>query len=202
MKEKANRSAIIGCLIGLTGVSFLVLPSFSSQMNMLWAAGCLAVIFGEVFFASSTVYAKHVGKKFESVSPFALNAAQMIYGGLLMILLSLFTENIHLNAFQSIASVGSIVYLIFIGSMLGHSLYYWLVVRTNPVFPSTWLYISPLIAVVIGVLFYNEYFSWMAGAGVITILLGSFLVNWQTLRLLLRKRFVWRRRTTVHTEKL
>ncbi|WNB91140.1 EamA family transporter [Bacillus sp. NEB1478] len=200
-KKKGSRSAVIGCIIGLSGVAFLVLPGLSSEINIKWAAGCLAVIVGEMFFAYGTIFGKQVSSKFHSTTPFALNAAQMIYGGLLMILLSVFTENIHLEAFQNAAAIGSLVYLIFFGSILGHSLYYWLVARTNPVFPSTWLYISPLIAVVIGVSFYNEYFSWWTGVGVITILIGSLLVNWETLRELLNRKNMLRKGTVVTVEK-
>jgi drug/metabolite transporter (DMT)-like permease len=72
--------------------------------------------------------------------------------------------------------------------MVGHSLYYWLVSRTNPVFPSTWLYISPVIAVIIGVIFYNEYISWLTGVGVLSILIGSLLVNFETLQKLLKRK--------------
>jgi drug/metabolite transporter (DMT)-like permease len=201
MKEKGSRSALIGCFIGLIGVAFLVSPGFSDEINVIWAVGCLAVIVGEVFFASGTVYAKKVTKKFDTTSPFALNAAQMIYGGLLLFLTSFLTETIDLKSFQSTASIGSLVYLIVFGSMVAHSLYYWLVARTNPVFPSTWLYISPLIAVVIGVVFYHEYISWVTGIGALTILAGSFLVNWETLSGLLKKRDMLKKGTAIQLEK-
>jgi drug/metabolite transporter (DMT)-like permease len=144
-------------------------------------------VIGEAFYASGTLYAKHVIGKFKSISPIALNAAQMLHGGLLLMILSLFTETIELKDFQSTASMGSLIYLIVFGSMVGHSLYYWLVSRTNPVFPSTWLYISPVIAVVIGVLFYNEYISWLTGVGVLSIMIGSLLVNYETVQKLFRK---------------
>lgn len=84
------------------------------------------------------------------VSPIALNAAQMMYGGVLLFILSLATENVHPEFLLSYETAGSLLYLIVIGSMVGHSLFYWLVAKTNPVFPSTWLYISPPIAVGVG----------------------------------------------------
>lgn len=150
--------------------------------------GCFAIILGEVFYASGTIYTKHVIRKFETTSPIALNAAQMMHGGILLIILSFFTEHIQLDDLLSPASIGSLLYLIIFGSMIGHSIYYWLVSQTNPVFPSTWLYISPLIAVILGVTFYHEYISWLTGIGTLTIVVGTVLVNFETLRELLWKK--------------
>ncbi|MGI2295689.1 DMT family transporter [Paenibacillus sp. GXUN7292] len=185
LKQKGNRKSFIGCVVGVIGVTFLILPSFSIEISPFWMVACLAIILGEVFYASGTIYTKHVIRKFETTSPIALNAAQMMHGGILLLLLSFFTENIQLDYLISPASIGSLLYLTIVGSMIGHSIYYWLVSRTNPVFPSTWLYISPLIAVILGVAFYHEYISWLTGIGTLTIIAGTVLVNFETLRKLL-----------------
>ena len=182
MKQKGNRKSLIGCIVGVIGVTFLILPSFSIEISPFWMVGCFAIISGQVFYASGTIYTKHVIRKFEKTSAIALNAAQMMHGGILLIILSFFTENIQLDYLLSPASIGSLLYLIVFGSMIAHSIYYWLVSRTNPVFPSTWLYISPLIAVILGVIFYHENISWLTGIGTLTIIVGTVLVNFETLR--------------------
>ncbi|MFF2796620.1 DMT family transporter [Lysinibacillus xylanilyticus] len=188
LKQKGSWKSFIGCVVGVIGVTLLILPSFSLDISPFWMVGCFAIILGEFFYASGTIYSKHVIRKFETTSPIALNAAQMMHGGILLIILSFFTENIQLDYLLSPASIGSLLYLTIFGSMIGHSIYYWLVSRTNPVFPSTWLYISPLIAVMLGVTFYHEYISWLTGIGTLTIIVGTVLVNFETLRkLLLRK---------------
>jgi len=182
MKQKGNWKSFIGCGVGVIGVMLLILPSFSIEISPFWMVGCFAIILGEVFYASGTIYSKHVIRKFETTSPIALNAAQMMHGGILLIFLSFFIENIQFDYLLSPASIGSLLYLTIFGSMIGHSIYYWLVSRTNPVFPSTWLYISPLIAVMLGVIFYHEYISWLTGIGTLTIIVGTVLVNFETLR--------------------
>ncbi|MEH7354349.1 EamA family transporter [Neobacillus drentensis] len=196
MKQKGNRKSLIGCVVGVIGVTFLILPSFSIEISPLWMVGCLAVIIGQVFYASGTIYTKHVIRKFENTSAIALNAAQMMHGGILLIILSFFTENIQFDYLLSSASIGSFLYLTIFGSMIAHSIYYWLVSRTNPVFPSTWLYISPLIAVILGVIFYHEYISWLTGIGTLTIIIGTGLVNFETLRELF-----WGKRTVLQDVK-
>lgn len=87
----------------------------------------------------------------------------------------------------ALGAFGSLLYLIVAGSMMGHTIYYWLVAKTNPLFPSTWLYISPLIALALGICLYDESFSWTILAGAAAIVIGIVLVNIGSLRQLARK---------------
>ncbi|WP_410513796.1 EamA family transporter [Paenibacillus sp. BR2-3] len=187
LRQKAPALSLYGCLIGFVGVLLLVLPSLSLDVSSLWLIGCAVILIGECGYASGTLYSKKVIAAFPDVSPIALNAAQMMYGGTLMLILSFFTENVQPEFLFSFKAAGSLLYLIVMGSMVGHSLYYWLVAKTNPVFPATWLYVSPPIAVGVGVLFYNEAVSWITLLGVATIIVGTVLVNGNALKHLILK---------------
>jgi drug/metabolite transporter (DMT)-like permease len=188
LRQKAPMHSLYGCIIGLVGVLLLVLPNLSMDVSPLWLIGCAAILIGECCYATGALYSKKVINSMSEVSPIAMNAAQMMYGGAMMFILSLFTEEVHLESFQSFQTIGSLLYLIVIGSMVGHTLFYWLVAKTNPVFPSTWLYISPPIAVGVGVLFYDETVSWITLFGIITIIAGTVLVNAGALRQLIVRR--------------
>ncbi|MFZ3587708.1 DMT family transporter [Bacillus sp. DJP31] len=177
VREKATKLSLLGCFIGVFGVFLLILPSFSIEMSLLWLLGCILVIVGEVSFAAGTLYSKRVSQSFKDISSIALNSVQMMHGGVLLIILSLFTEQVQMEQLTSFHALGSLVYLMFVGSMIGHTLYYWLVVNTNPVFPSTWLYVSPIIAIIFGALFYNELITPMIVLGAVTIMIGTILVN-------------------------
>ncbi|MBJ8193768.1 EamA family transporter, partial [Bacillus cereus] len=69
-----------------------------------------------------------------------------------------------------------------------HTLFYWLMERTNPLFPTTWLYISPPIAVGLGALLYGEHVSWWMLAGVLLIVTGLILMNNGIIRLVNRRK--------------
>ncbi|MFC4320452.1 DMT family transporter [Litchfieldia salsa] len=187
LRYKTSKLAILGCLIGFIGVIVLLLPSFSFEVSLFWFIGCVLILIGEIGYASGTLYSRNVIVRFKETSPIALNAAQMVIGGLMLILLSFFTETMTLESLGSWNSIGSLVYLIIFGSMIGHSLYYWLVAKTDPLFPSTWLYISPLIAIVLGVVFYQEKMSGFMWVGVITIIIGVVLVNFSGLKILIKR---------------
>jgi len=188
LRQKAPIHSLYGCIIGFIGVLLLVLPNLSMDVSTLWLIGCVAILIGEFAYATGALYSKKVINSMSEVSPIAMNAAQMMYGGAMMFILSLFTEDVHPAFLLSFQTAGSLLYLIVIGSMVGHTLFYWLVAKTNPVFPSTWLYISPPIAVGVGVLFYHETVSWITLLGVITIITGTVLVNAGALRQLILKR--------------
>ncbi|WP_027415445.1 DMT family transporter [Aneurinibacillus terranovensis] len=187
LRQKTSVKSMYGCFIGFAGVLFLLLPSVSVHVSLFWVMGCIGILIGEICYSSGALYSKRVIPRFPDTSPIALNAAQMMYGGAMLLVLSFFTEHVHVNAMLTLNAVSSLLYLIIVGSMLAHSIFYWLVAKTNPVFPATWLYISPLIALGLGVLLYNEVVSWVALIGVFTILIGIVLVNIDALRSLIRK---------------
>lgn len=182
LKQKATIQSILGCALGIIGVLLLVQQSFSMDISSFWILGCIAIIIGEVFYAAGTIYTRKVTKLFKETSPIALNSVQMMYGGVLLLFLAIFTEDVQFSSVLQPASAGSLIYLIVLGSMIGHSLYYWLVSKTNPVFPSTWLYISPIVAMALGVMFYQEYFSFVTGLGAVIIIIGIILINFDNLR--------------------
>ena len=47
-------------------------------------------------------------------------------------------------------------------------------IKTNPVFPSTWLYVSPLIAIIVGYIILGEPLNPTMGMGACLILIGVF----------------------------
>ncbi|MGF9818927.1 DMT family transporter [Brevibacillus agri] len=187
-RQKLSASSWAGCLIGFGGVILLLLPGLTFSFSMLWVAGCIAVLFGQVFYSAGAVYSRRVSQQFKDVSPITLNAAQMMYGGILLLIASAFTEQVHMEFLLSPQAVLSLLYLIFVGSMMGHTIFYWLVAKTNPVFPSTWLYISPLIALALGVALYQEPLYLSSLTGGIAIIAGIVMINWKTLQQLVAKK--------------
>ncbi|MDF2938560.1 MAG: transporter [Paenibacillaceae bacterium] len=187
-RRRAHFTSAAGCAIGFAGVFVLMLPGLQLDFSSMWLAGCLVVLLGEVCYSGGALYSKSVMDRQPEASPLALNAAQMLFGGILLLVLSLFVEQPRPGQIFSLPALGSILYLTVAGSMIGHSLFYWLNAKTNPVFPSTWLYISPLIAMGLGSAVYGEAFSWISAAGALIILTGIILVNLRSLQALLRGR--------------
>ncbi|WP_340027161.1 EamA family transporter [Paenibacillus sp. FSL H7-0940] len=177
LRQKTSARMIVGCLIGFTGVVLVVLPGVSLGAGSLFMWGCIAVLVGEVCYSAGALYSKKVIHQFKEASPVAINAVQMMYGGLLLSLLSVGTESWNMSALDWVPAVSSVIYLTVIGSMVGHSLFYWIMSRTNPLFPATWLYISPPIAVGLGAVVYGEHVSWVTWVGVVLVVSGLLAMN-------------------------
>lgn len=185
-KAKSTARTVAGCLLGFSGV-LLLLSDLSPSTGGAWISGGLVILAGEICYAAGTLYSRKVIQRFPEASPIALNAAQMMHGGFLLLMLSLLTEPIHAAGLPAVAALGSLVYLIVMGSMVAHSLYYWLVAKTNPVFPSTWLYISPMIAMAAGAVLYHERITWLSVAGMITIIAGTLIANLDSILRVIRR---------------
>lgn len=106
----------------------------------------------------------------------------MMYGGAALLLLSLFSEQVQWNGILTLPAIGSVLYLTMVGSMLGHSLYAWLLKATNAFFPSTWLFVSPIIALGLGAFLYDEAISSYSIIGSMLIIGGILIVNLPELR--------------------
>jgi len=187
MRHKPTIHALLGCVIGFLGVVLMLVPGISVSASVWVIVGSIVIILGQLFYAGGAIYSKRVAKRFATTSPFALNAVQMIYGGALLLTLSAFTEDWNFGSILTERALGSLLYLIVIGSMIGHSLFYWLVAKTTPIFASTWLYVSPMLALVVGVLFYGERITWVSAAGAVIIIVGTAFINYDSLKQLFQR---------------
>jgi drug/metabolite transporter (DMT)-like permease len=184
-KVKITKSQFAGLGLGILGIAFITTPSITIQLNLIWLCACLLIIMGEIFYAFGTIYSKMVIKK--GVSPLLLNGYQMLFGGLLLIIVSFVFERPN---FSHIDQTGwfSLLYLIVIGSVFGHGLFYYLIKKTNPSFPSTWLYVSPFISLLLDIWVKQETIYPIYVIGGIVILTGLFFMNNQVFREALTKK--------------
>lgn len=71
----------------------------------------------------------------------------------------------------------SVVYLIFMGSLAGYSAYVWLLQVRPATQVSTYAYVNPVVAVLLGVFFAGEHMSWLQVVGLAVILTSVLLIN-------------------------
>ncbi|PFU25434.1 DMT family transporter [Bacillus cereus] len=186
-REKLQKEQLVALVIALAGVIFVSLPGMHQQVSFIWSIACIVLVIGELFYGIGSIRSKEILSDLSNVSPFLINGIQMFYGGILLLIASIIVEQPNVTVLTSWSVQWPILYLIFIGSIGGHGLYYWLLSKTNPVFPSTWLYISPLIAIIVGYIILGEPLNPTMGMGACLILIGVFLANRSTLRTYFKK---------------
>ena len=162
-----------GLVISFVGVTMAVLPALGIHVTTEAVLAVVIILAAEIGCVYGTIKSKKILNA--GLSSFVLNGWQMAIGGALLILLSLFTESLAVAMNSQIWL--SWIYLVVFGSLLGHGSYYWLVQRAGPLLPSTWSYISPVIAQFVGYYVLAEYLSGYSFIGLSLVLWGVFIVS-------------------------
>ncbi|CAM2011008.1 DMT family transporter [Acanthopleuribacter pedis] len=177
--KKITPDLWLGFALALSGVLLVVLPTL--QMSLAWAVllPMGAVVVGELFYSIGSVRCADLVRGGE-VDALSLNAWQSLIGGLGLLLLSAPWEPAAwTNAAWMSQSTAwlSLSFLSVMGTVVAASIYFWLIERMNPVFASLWLYISPVIAVVVGAMVLHEPIGNTTLPGTALIVCGVFLAN-------------------------
>jgi drug/metabolite transporter (DMT)-like permease len=143
---------IIGLLIGFGGVAFLIGSPGAGHINLFGAALALAA---PVCWASGSVFTRHVKLP---KRPLVAAGIEMLWAGLVFGVASIVTGELGRLHWQHVSttSIVALLYLIVFGSLVGFSAYVWLL-RSAPLsLVSTYAYVNPVVAVILGGIFLGE----------------------------------------------
>lgn len=147
---------VLGLIVGFGGVVYLLGPSeLRSALGSPPVASLLVIVIASLLWAGGSLYGKYND---QPRSVWMWSAAQMLCGGVALCVIALATgEPWQLTAaIASEAGVGSVLYLIVFGSWLGFGSYVWLLGRVSPAQLSTYAYVNPIVAVLLGAVFLDE----------------------------------------------
>jgi drug/metabolite transporter (DMT)-like permease len=145
-----------GVVIGFLGIGLLVSPSsltgIAGEVNPLGATVLTLACF---FWALGSLYSR--GAKLPS-SPLLGTGMEMLAGGAGLLLLGTITgEWGHVNLLAiSTRSLLGLGYLVFFGSLVGFASYTWLLRVAPTTLVSTYAYVNPLVAILLGNLLAQE----------------------------------------------
>jgi drug/metabolite transporter (DMT)-like permease len=146
---------IVGLVIGFGGVAFLIGSPGSGRINLFGAALALAA---PLCWATGSVFTRHVKLP---IRPLVASAMEMLWAGVLFGMLSLATGElgrVHLHSIST-TSLLALLYLIVFGSLVGFSAYVWLLRAAPLSLVSTYAYVNPVVAVILGAVFIGEAIS-------------------------------------------
>lgn len=163
--EKVSRATLVGVGIGFAGVAMLVLPGGDSDANV---AGLLTLVVAALSWASGSFFSSKLPLPRD---PFVSTAAQMVTGGLVLLVAGAATgETSGLDPSEfSGASMSAFAYLVTIGSLFAFTCYVWLLQNAPISKVATYAYVNPVIAIFLGWLILSESITTtiLVGAGVI-----------------------------------
>lgn len=176
----SNKSTIVGLVIGFAGVILLFYEKIMATMSSLNSSrdlfAMVLVVFSSMAWAGGSLYSKY-----NSVSNSAtVNSTwQMLAAGIAFIpgtLISGEWAAIDISAIPMNAWLAT-TYLILVGSIAGFSAYVWLLKVQPATKVSTYAYVNPVVAVLLGIFFAHESITPLQISGLIVILGSVLLIN-------------------------
>ncbi|MCG6913693.1 EamA family transporter [bacterium BMS3Abin03] len=177
---KLNYLIVIGLIFGLAGVITIFGVDLSSWLSTKNIFGVLALMGSEIAWALGSIYSKYHKV---SVHPLMGAAVQMLIAGLAQTALgTVLGEFSWFHLTQN--GILAMVYLIVVGAIFGYASYIYAISELPLSFVSTYAYINPIIALILGWYILNEELSInllfaviLIFSGVILVRKGSFLAQ-------------------------
>lgn len=170
--ERMTLAKVLGMVLGVCGVGVI----FSNQLSVAGPralAGCVALVVSAAGAAYSNVLVKAHGGKFE---PTMIAATQMSFGLIPILLIGLVFEGNPMNFRWSGRAVVSLLYLAVVGTVIAFILYYWLVQHMAVTKSMMIALVTPVTAVILGMIVLDEKLDWRTLAGGALILIGIAFV--------------------------
>jgi drug/metabolite transporter (DMT)-like permease len=174
-----SKSIILGLITFFAGVILLFgerLFNSGADNVHIGLSSMLFLAIGSMGWAGGSLYSKY---KSSETSASVNTSWQMIAAGMAFIPGSILRHEWQMIQWQDIPSFAwfSVIYLILMGSIVAFSAYVWLLKVRPATQVSTYAYVNPVVAVLLGVFFANEMISVIQICGLVTILGGVLLIN-------------------------
>lgn len=163
-----SRGEWLGIGIGFIGVLWLNAGSSLSSTPR----GLTLLLIAPIAWAFGSVWSR--GR--DLPSPFMAAATQMLCGGVMLIALGLAMGE-RLPAAPTTQGTAALIYLAIFGSIGGFGAYVWLLNHVRPALASSYAYVNPPIAVMLGAWLGNEHFGLHDLGALAVILVGVVAIS-------------------------
>jgi drug/metabolite transporter (DMT)-like permease len=172
--QRPTALAVGGIALGFGGVILLTLHGSHGAAHSSTVA-VLATLAGTVCWSAGTVWSRRLTLP----TPQKANAGwQMFLGGLLLLLLSAASGELHrMPAHPVLFSarvVVSMAYLIIAASIVSYTAYVWLIAHDSPTRVSSYAYVNPVFALILGATLAGERLTLLQMSGAALVVAGVF----------------------------
>jgi drug/metabolite transporter (DMT)-like permease len=172
-----NWQTILGVLLGLAGIVILVRPAaVTSSHSRFELLGVIALLLASLSWAVGSIYSR---KADLPKSAFLGTGMEMLAGSAGLFLVGTLSgewNRLDLSAITS-RSLAGLGYLIVVGSLMGYAAYTWLL-RAAPIsLVSTYAYVNPVIAVILGSILAQEKLTPTILFSTLVILFSVVVIN-------------------------
>ena len=170
--ERLRRMAALGLLVGFAGAVVLANPSGSDRIP---SRGVAMLLLATLSWSTGSYYARNAPVPRR---PLVMTAMEMLGGGAALFVVGLLRGE---AGELELAHVGwkawtAFAYLVVFGSMLAFTAYAWLLRNARLSLTTTYAYVNPAVAVLLGALFLDERLTGRTVAAGLLIVAGVALV--------------------------
>lgn len=173
-KERPKALTLWGLFLGFAGLCYIFNPLDTSHRDYpLWPIPILTL--GSLAWALGSLLSPRLNTPKQLTS----SGIQMLAGVVSSVILSSLLERHEWGALQAatIRTWSAVLYLVVFGSLIGYTAYSWLVNNAPARLASTYAYVNPVVAILLGWLIANETLSGRALTGSAIVIAGVVLMT-------------------------
>ena len=173
--EAFSLSRALAITLGIGGLALLFGPKMTGVGEPMEAVGALATVAAALVYGLGSVLARPLLK---TMGPQAVAASTMLLGGLILLGASWLLEPGAGTAARldwGIAAWSGWLFLVVFGSLGGFTIYLHLLTRWGASIAGSYAFVSPVIAVLAGMIVYGERISRQDGVGMAVMLVAAWL---------------------------
>ncbi len=167
---------VLALLIGIGGVALLMSRSFILGGAPIDKRGAVALIFASLSWSIASTFTRKLPLPHSKVMS---SGAQMLAGGVFLALTAAALgefRNFHPWTVSRAAWL-SLLYLIVAGSIVGFTAYVWLIHHESPTKVSTYAYVNPIVAILVGYFLGGEALSLRTILGTLCVLISVVVIT-------------------------
>lgn len=171
--ERLHLPAMRGMLVGLAGVGFLIAPAAlaSATDSQALLKGFVTLQIGAAVWSVGSISQRRMATR---AHPIVSGAVQQFATGLAFVIPALLQSR---TAVWDAKGIGAVVYLAIFGGVIGYSAFIFSMDRLPVALVSIYTYVNPVIAVLLGWVFYREAFGWREVVAMLIIFAGVAMVK-------------------------
>ncbi len=173
-KRIPNAGVIGGLILGCLGIALIFRDNLKDLVNPQYFAGMVVAFLACLAWASGSVYTKH---KPSQASVLANASIQMVSGGIVLLLMSIFLDDFKELKTVTADSIWALIYLIVFGSLLAYTCFVYALEHLPVGVASLYAYINPLIAILLGYFFLEEKLTIITFLALMVTLGGVYCIN-------------------------
>lgn len=147
--ERPTGRVVAGLVVGFAGLVLLVGPADLMGGGRVDPVGAGVVLFAALAWAAGSIYSRGAPLP---ASPFLATGMEMLAGGALLLALGVARGELGVLDLSAVSakSALALAYLVVFGSLVGFTAYVWLLRVSTPSRVSTYAYVNPVVAVLLG----------------------------------------------------